>query len=239
MVSSRVALAALWRQHQRLALTRSASSAKIDLATRGVLGRTRTEVGPALVTTGEPHRRAAGYRAPVEDRDRERGADADQVGDIHEGVDGRQLGLLDEASQERLRGRAVLGRVDAEAAEDATPGSQRRELAERPVTEPLPHRRLLVTECSSECRRGGPVRDAARMEDPSDDRRERLDDLRVVPEERHPPSLARRSRAGRRDDVLMVTGPVRGARDARAAGEHVSAGRDRPGLRWAATGSWR
>ena len=80
----------------------------------GRLGGTRAEVGEGLVAAGEPDRRSPGDRMLIHDRDRQAEADAHEIADVDERIDGRDRSLLRQPSQEGLRGRSVRRRIDAE-----------------------------------------------------------------------------------------------------------------------------
>ena len=73
--------------------------------------------------------------------------DADQVGEVHQRVDGREVALLDEPAQQRLGGASVLRGIDTESTKDTTPGGQRRQLTERRVADTFARRPLFGHEC--------------------------------------------------------------------------------------------
>ncbi len=150
-----------------------------------MLGLTCAEVGPALVTAGKLDGRATRDPAHVEERDRKRVPDAHQVREIHQRPDGRQLALLRQASQECLGRRAVLRRIDAEAAEHLSPGRQRVQLADGRLADARADRECVVVESCGESRRRRGVVDAGCVDDAADDRREALDDVGVLAEARH------------------------------------------------------
>ena len=169
MLSSRAALALDCRQHQRRAQTASASSAKMTSPGSGWA----VSLAPRSTHGSSPRAKrtviAAGHGAQVEDRDRQRAADADQVGEVHERADGRQIALLGEPPQERLRGRAVLRGIDPEAAEDAAPGRQRRQLGEWRLAEALADGQLLRLEGGREIGRCRGIAYVRGVDDAPDD----------------------------------------------------------------------
>ncbi len=71
-----------------------------------------------------------------EDGDRKREPDAHQVREVHQRPDGRQPALLRQAPQECLGRRAVLRRLDAEAAEQLAPTPAPPRRRERPRRTP-------------------------------------------------------------------------------------------------------
>ena len=94
----------------------------------------RAEIREGLRAGSETHGRGAGHQALVEHRDRQAVADRHEVADVDERVDGRDRALLGEAAQQRLGGRAIGGRVDAEGAERrrqaASAGSSERRVSD-------------------------------------------------------------------------------------------------------------
>jgi hypothetical protein len=160
-----------------------------DLAGLGSLARAGAEVGPLLVAARDPDRQPARDRPQVEDRHRESGADRDEVREVHQCADRRQLALLGQSAQERLGRRPVLGRIHAERSEHASPRGQRRDLAQGPITDPRPDRGLLGGERLGQAGRRRAVRDTGRVDDATDHRREALADRGVVPERGHHRSI--------------------------------------------------
>jgi hypothetical protein len=144
----------------------------------------------------KPDDRAARYPALIEHRDRKRVADADEVGEIHQGPDRRKLALLDQAPQERLGRRAVLRRIDAEAAEHPAPGRKRGQLAEGRAADPVVRHHGLAPHGCSESRWRWCIVDSGCKDDATDDRREARGDTRVIAEARHVGESRTRSRRG-------------------------------------------
>jgi len=83
--------------------------------------------------------------------------------------------LLRQPAQERLGCAPVTRRLDAERAECATPRRETRNLAERPVPDPLESSLLLVVESLAELGARVAVDDAARVNDTTDDGREAIE----------------------------------------------------------------
>ena len=104
------ALSADWRQHQRRALTRPASSMKITSPGSGDSRSPEPRSVKRSVAGREADGRAARRRALVEDGHREAVANAHEVAEVDERVDRRDGALLGEPSKERLGRRAVAGR---------------------------------------------------------------------------------------------------------------------------------
>ena len=189
------ALSADWRQHQRRALTRPASSTKMTSPGSGDSRSPEPRSVNVSLAGREADGRSAGHRLLVEDRHGQRVADGDEVADVDERVDRRDRALLGQPPEERLGRRAVGRRVDTEGAEGAPPGGDARQLGQRRRADPGERRRLLRLERLDQLIWRRPVRQPDGMDHAADDRRKAVRDGRVVRE-------ASQGAAGRVNSVL-------------------------------------
>ena len=118
---------------------------------------------------------SCGHAALIEHGDREAVTNADEVAEIDERVEARNLALLRQPAQESLGGAAVARRLDPEGAECTSPGGDAGELREGPVADPFERALLLVAEELPELRLRAAVDDATSVQDAAHDGREAVE----------------------------------------------------------------
>ena len=97
----------------------------------------RSEVGEKLGAGGETDGGGAEGICLIEYGDRHGVADQNEVAEVDEGVDGRDVAVLGKSSEQCFGGDAVLGRFGAESGEDPSPGGDRGYLGYRVRLQPL------------------------------------------------------------------------------------------------------
>ena len=153
-----------------------------DLAGLRVSHLGRAQVGERLVAVREAHRDRPRDAGSVEDGDRHRVADGDEVSEVDERADGRDVAVLVEPAQERLRRVAVLGRLRPERRERAAPGDDRGQVRERGRAQPLGCGSLLGAVLLEQLGRARAVGEPRRVDEARPDPWITLGDVAVVRE---------------------------------------------------------
>src|SRR5579859_719466 len=159
--------------------------AEHNLAHFGVIDGVLSERGIAFAATGEMHGQRTIDGAGIEDGGGQRVADADQVAEIDQRVDGWDVALFREAAQQAFGGGTILCWLDAKGTKSAAPCRQRWQLTERRVSDALQRCLLFCLKRGLQLRWRRAVRHVPRVDHAAHDRWVAGDDFGVVLEKNH------------------------------------------------------